>query len=88
MEGPIFENQDDAMMGLLAGVTTVMEILVAKEIVPSETLAESLAVTRSDFEKKEMSDAVVMIELMRQPLLDPMRADARILLRSNLRSKH
>ena len=82
MNGPIFVNQDDAMMGLLAGITTIMEILVAKEIVPSETLTESLAVTRSDFEKKEMSDAAVMIELMERPLLDPDRASARILLRS------
>ena len=81
MEGPIFENQDEAMMGLLAGVTTVMEILVAKEIVPTESLAESLAMTRTEFEKKEMSDAASMIALMERPLLDPDRAPVHILLR-------
>ena len=82
MEGPIFENQDDAMMGLLAGVTTVMEILVAKEIVPTESLAESLAMIRTEFEKKEMSDAAAMIALMERPLLDPDRTPVRNLLRS------
>ena len=82
MDRPVFENQEDAMMGLLAGITTIMEILVAKEIVLPESLAGSLAITRSEFEDKEMPDAAVMIELMRQPLLDPMRAAARTLLGS------
>jgi len=78
---PAFKNTDDAMMGLHAGITTIMEMLVSEQVLPSEGMAQMLAEQRDKFLRKKQPDSAAMIEMMRRHLLDPRRAAARRLLK-------
>ena len=63
---PVFENIDNAIMGLVAGVTTVMEILVMRELVTDKQLREMLSMDQEKFAKKRQLDSEVIIALMMQ----------------------
>ena len=63
---PIFKNTDDAIMGLLACVTTVMEIMVMRELVEDRHIREMLAIVQEKFVKKGQPDSAAVIGLMIQ----------------------
>ena len=66
MPDQIFENPEDAMFGLLAGITTVMEILVMRELVTEPQLRGLLSNVQSQFIEKKQSDSAAVIGLMLQ----------------------
>jgi len=51
MDEPVFENQEDAIFGMMAAVATVMEVMVDKKIAEPEILAEMLELQRNEFLK-------------------------------------
>ncbi len=63
---PVFKNTDDAIMGLVAGVTIVMEILVMRKLITDQQLREMLSRVQQKFVKKRQPDSEVVIGLMMQ----------------------
>ncbi len=61
---PVFKNTDDAIMGLVASVTTVMEILVVRKLITDQQLREMLSIVQEKFVKKRQPDSGVIIGLM------------------------
>ena len=53
-------------MGLVAGVTTVMEILVMRKLVTDQQLREMLSKVQEKFLKNRQPDSEVIIALMMQ----------------------
>ena len=62
----VFKNTDDAIMGLVASVATVMEILVMRELITDKQLREMLSKVQEKFVEKEQPDSGVIIGLMMQ----------------------
>ena len=81
MDEPVFVNQEDALFGVMAAVATVMEVMVDKEIVAPEVLAEMLELQRDMFLKKRQPDSADVLNLMIRPLTDPRRKGVRSLLK-------
>ena len=77
---PIFNNTDDAMIGLLAGITTVMEMFVGEKVLQNKQLVRLLKKQRDEFVNKKQPDSATMVELMLRPLRDLQRAADRRLL--------
>ena len=63
---PVFKNTDDAIMGLVAGVTIVMEMLVVRKLTTDRQLREILSIVQERFVKKRKPDSGVVIGLMLQ----------------------
>ena len=63
---PVFKNTNDAIMGLVAGVTTVMEMLVVRELITDQQLREMLSIVEQKFTYKAQPDSVTVIHLMTQ----------------------
>ena len=63
---PVFKNTDNAIMGLVAGVTTVMEILVMRKLLTDQQLREMLSIDQKNFVEKRQPDSGVVIGLMLQ----------------------
>ncbi len=63
---PVLKNTDNAIMGLVAGVTTVMEILIVRELITDQQLREMLSIVQKKFVKKRQPDSEVIIALMIQ----------------------
>ncbi len=63
---PVFKNTDDAIMGLVAGVTTVMEMLVVRKLITDRQLREMLSIVQEKFVKKSQPDSGAVIGLMMQ----------------------
>ena len=61
---PVFKNADDAIMGLLGGVTCVMEIIVARELLTEGQLVEMLSIVQRVFIEKGQPDSAAVIGLM------------------------
>ncbi len=61
----VFKNTEDAVMGLLAGINTVMEILVARGLVTDQKLREMLSKSKGKFPIQP--DASAIIGLMMVP---------------------
>ncbi len=62
---PVFKNTGDAIMGLLAGINTVMEFLVARGLVTDQNLREMLSIAKGKFAIQP--DASAIIGLMMLP---------------------
>ena len=63
---PVFKNTDDAIMGLVASVTTVMELLVVRKLTTDKQLREMLSIVQKKFLKKRQPDSGAVIGLMVQ----------------------
>ncbi len=63
---PVFKNTADAIMGLVAGVTIVMEILVMRKLITDQQLREMLSIVQGKFVKNRQPDSGVVIGLMKQ----------------------
>lgn len=63
---PVLKNVDDAIMGLVAGVTTVMEILVMRKLLTDQQLREMLSIVQEKFVERRQPDAGAVIGLMLQ----------------------
>ena len=61
---PIFENTDHAILGLVFGVTTVMEILVMRELISDQQLRGTLSIIQKKFAKNRQPDPAVIIGMM------------------------
>ena len=75
-----FENTTDAIFGLLAGITTTMEALVANEVFAANQMVRALQIMQVQFIEKNQPDSAALVELMIRPFVDPQREDARSLL--------
>jgi hypothetical protein len=63
----IFQNTDDAILGLVAGVTSMMEIMVARKLLTDKQLRELLYIAQEKFVENEQPDAGAVIGLMMRP---------------------
>ncbi len=61
---PVFKSTDDAIMGLVAGITTVMEMLVVRNLCTDQQLREMLSIVQGKFVKNRQPDSGVVIGLM------------------------
>ncbi len=62
----VFKNTDNAIIGLVAGVTTVMEILVMRKLLTDKQLREMLSVVQKKFVKNRQPDSGAVIGVMLQ----------------------
>ncbi len=61
---PVFKNTDDAIMGLLAGVNTVMDILVARGLVTDQNLREMLSKAKGKFATQPDASAIIGLMML------------------------
>ncbi len=72
----VFKNTDDAIMGLLAGINTLMEVLVARGLVTDQNLREMLSIAKGKFATQPDASAIIRLMMLshrrpqvRRPLL-------------------
>ena len=61
---PVFKNKDDAIMGLLGGITSVMEVVVMRELITDAQLRKLLSKQYDTFVKNKQDDSAAIIGLM------------------------
>jgi hypothetical protein len=72
---------NDFEIALMDVISTIFEVLVAKQIVPAETAAEMLRRQRDIYPRDEMPGAVFLMNCLIERLTDPGRGEARKLER-------
>ena len=72
----------DFEVALMDAISTIFEMLVAKEIVPAEVAAEMLRRQREGYPKDQMPGAVFLMNYLIERLADPARAATRKLERA------
>jgi hypothetical protein len=70
----------DFEVALMDALRTICEVLVAKQIVPVDTLAEMFRRQRESYPKEEMAGAVFVMNKIVDTLTDPARTSARKLV--------
>jgi hypothetical protein len=75
------QNMSDFEIALMDAIRTICEVLVAKQIVPAEVLAEMLRRQRDNYSQDQMHGAVFVMNFVLETLTDPARAATRKLER-------
>jgi hypothetical protein len=86
MADPSSPQSDDRTMrdfeiALMDAIRTICEVLVAKQIVPAEVLAEMFRQQRDRYPREQMPGAVFVMNMILEPLTNPERTATRKLER-------